>query len=199
MRYSWLVLMIIFTSACASMGVQKLSLTDPRLPLEARRWLADAEDEVAIARSQVVDARDTVRRLEENRESIIVRLEDTWFAGKGGAKAEGAAASRAFVDYADERITLARLELEAAQKRLELAGTRLTQARAETAIRYDLAVYEIESIMREVEQLKNEVAARERSVEEQRANTDRAADAVWKAYRKYVSRGGVTNALWVTP
>ncbi len=205
MRWATLVgLLIVLGFGCASSGgqsraargVQELSLRDPRLPIEARRWLADAEDEVAIARAHVDDTDTELNRLVVYRGSIIVRLEDTWSASKGGAAAEGEEASWAFVKYADERVALAELELTASKKVLELASLRLTQSRAETAMRYDLAVYEMEPIVLEVEQLRDEVAAIQKEVEQQRAVVDKAADTLWRAFAKYVNKGGVSNSLW---
>jgi hypothetical protein len=181
---------------CATTEVKRLDLRDPRLPLEARRWLADAEDEVAIAWARMDDARANLRRLEEYREEQLERLEQL---KPGPAKAEGERATRAFESYADARIDLAEAELESTEISLELARTRLTQARAETAVRYDVAVYDLQPIVREVELLRDEVAASERELEDERASVEKKAAEAWKAYTAYVSKGGVSNALWSAP
>ncbi|MCP4606109.1 MAG: hypothetical protein GY847_37290 [Proteobacteria bacterium] len=180
-------------------GVQSLDLRDPKLPIEARRWLADAEDEVAIARARMDDAWVELTRIKAYRGSLIDRLDDTWSVGKGQAAAEGEKASWAFLKYADQRVELAELEVKISTRALSLTITRLTQARAETAVRYDLAIYEIETIVHEVDLLRNEVATIQSEVENKRAEVERAADEVWDAYVQYVSKGGVTNALWGLP
>ena len=207
LRFLFFTILLALASACTSSGVtrrdiggvERLNLRDPRLPMEARRWLADAEDEVAIAQAHVDDAKGDLRKLENYRGSVVVRLDEAWSTGKSGSAAEGEAAAGAFFRYADQRVDLAELELKISRKQLELTIARLTQARAETAIRYDLAVYEIEPIVREVEQLKSEVAAIQREVEEQRVKVEKAADEVWKAYTAFASKGGATDALWGTP
>ena len=38
--------------ACSGLQVDRLSLTDPRLPVDARRWVADAEDAVVVSRAR---------------------------------------------------------------------------------------------------------------------------------------------------
>jgi Mg2+ and Co2+ transporter CorA len=186
------MLIILFAVACGSTNVQRLNLRDPRLPLEARRWLADAEDEVAIARARVDDAERVLATLNEYREDLLERLEDSW--AKGGSTGEKAA--QAFFDYVEKRVLLAELELDLAEQSRELAKKRLTQARAETAMRYDIAVYEIQTIVQQVETKRNEIAAAQKQVENMKIEVENAAGEVWKDYRSYVNKGGVSNALW---
>ncbi len=179
-------------------GVQRLNLRDTRLPIEARRWLADAEDEVAIAQGHLDDAEAALDKQKAYRKSLIDRLKDAWSKDKGNKGTTGKKAQQAFVSYADEKVRLFELELTFTERALDLAVTRLTQARAETAMRYDLAVYEMAPIVSEVELLWDEVAAIQRQVEEQRVKVERSADTVWKTFSEYVNKGGVTNALWGT-
>ncbi len=209
MRYILFLVLILFIFGCTPLGVrpsgversgvQRLNLRDPRLPVEAKRWLADAEDEVAIARARVDDAETELTRMKAYRISVIERLEDTWPVAKGAATAAGESASWAFVRCSEQKVELAELELALSKKALDLAISRLTQARAETAIRYDLAIYKIETIVAEVEQQRQEVASIQAKVEEQKISVEKATDEVWKAYLKYVSKGGITNALWGIP
>jgi uncharacterized protein (UPF0335 family) len=203
MRSLCTVLAVAILAGCAhsrprtdDSGVERLSLSDERLPLEARRWLADAEDEVAIARAHAEESEADLDRMKGYRRSMIFRLEDSWGTSDDKAAAEGEEATYAFVKYADSRVDLVELELEAAEKIFKLAETRLTQARAETAVRYDLAVYDLEPIVREVERLKEEVAKITREIEEIRAEVDKAADVAWKAFHRYIKAGGVSNSLW---
>lgn len=196
MRLATAILLGLAAASCATSEVQRLDLRDPRLPAEARRWLADAEDEVAIAWARMDDARVELVRLEEYRELQLDQLDEL---KRGPAKSDGEKTANAFESYADERVELAELELDTAEVALELARTRLTQARAETAVRYDVAVYDLQPIVREVEQLRDEVADAERRMEEQRAKVEQRAGEAWKAYAQYVSKGGVSNALWSAP
>jgi hypothetical protein len=181
---------------CATAEVQRLDLRDPRLPVEARRWLADAEDEVAIAWARMDDSRANLARLKEYREQQLGLLEQLQ---TGPAKAEGEAAARALGSYADARVQLGELELKSSKIELELARTRLNQARAETAVRYDLKIYELQPIISEVEVLRNEVAESERRMEEVRTQFEEKAAIAWKTYSQYVNKGGTSNALWSAP
>ncbi|MCP4197278.1 MAG: hypothetical protein GY762_09020 [Proteobacteria bacterium] len=189
----------VYTGKERGTKVPILSLRDPRLPEEARRWLADAEDEVAIAQSRVDDAEKVLTKQKAYGESLDERLKDAWATGKGRARKSGEKAREEFGRYAAARVVLAQAELRAVKKSLALARARLTQARAETAARYDVGIYDIEPIARKVEVLKNEVAEAWHEAEDQRAVVEKTADNVWKAFSAYVNKGGLTNALWETP
>ncbi len=198
----WIILLVLAVAAlngCKTTRVARLDLRDPRLPVEARRWLADAEDEVAIARARLDDAEDGLHDLEDYRESLYDRCRDIERGSHVEAQVTWAEyLTDAFDDYAYERVQLEKLELTAARKALQLARARLTLARAETAVRYDVAVYDLEPIALEVEALRDDVAQAERDVEEQRANVERTATEVWKAYTQFVGKQGDTHALWKT-
>ena len=186
-------LMLIFPLAACG-GVKHLSLSDARLPIEARRWLADAEDEVAITTARVVDAKKNLRKIEHYQDSVVDKLKKAWSGGKSGS--DGIKAWEAFNNYTEARVKLAEQILENANMARQLAEMRLTQARAETAMRYDIAVYEIEPIVQEVQELRKAVAAQTKAVEAQRVNVEKSAGVAWKAFYQYARKGGVTNALW---
>ncbi len=190
-------LIVIQILACIVVGcggVKHLSLTDARLPIEARRWLADAEDEVAITTARVVDAQKNLKKVENYQNNVIQKLRRLWTAGK--AAAEGEKAWAAFNDYTKQKVTLARTILDAANTDKMLAELRLKQARAETAMRYDTAVYEIAPIVAEVEEQKKLVAMSTKQVEAERVKLERTAAVAWKNFYQYAQRGGITNALW---
>ena len=190
MRAIALTVMSIALLSC-TFEVQRLSLRDPRLPIEALRWLADTEDDVAVARARVYDAKKQLARLE----SYLERLRDTEVFPKS-AGPEAGNANKAFLNYNEERVELKEIELEGAEIALKLAQDRLTQVRAETAMRYDLAAYEMESIVSDVETRKKKVAEIQFDIEEQRATVEKAADALWVTYGHYVGKGKTTDAFW---
>ena len=149
------------------------------------------EIDVAVARARVYDAKKQLARLE----SYLDRLEDTEVFPKS-AGSEAVNVSKAFLYYTEERVELKEMELEGAGIALKLAQDRLTQVRAETAMRYDLAVYEMESIISDVETRKKEVAKIQFDIEEQRATVEKAADTLWVTYGHYVGKGKTTDAFW---
>lgn len=191
----WIYFMVLFMVCSCAETVARLDLRDPRLPIEARRWLADTEDEVAIARAMRNDLKSELEQLKDYQEGMIDKIEDAW-SGSKGAGSEGKTASESFEAYAKERIVLKKLELDRAGTVLELAKTRLRQARAETAVRYDIAVYDLKPIVEEVGALKNRVADSTKLVEQQRAVVEGLAGKAWQHYYRFASKGGQTNALW---
>jgi hypothetical protein len=195
MRYLVLGLIIAVSSGCAN--VERLSLSDSRLPLEARRWLADAEDEVAIRNARVVDAEVALKEMEDYRDNMLKQLEKAWLGKK--QTADGKKAFQAFVKYTTFRKQLMALQLDLAVQEYDLAETRLTQVRAETANQYDLDVYELGPITKKVQELRKGIAKATDVVEKKRIEMEKTAAEAWNAYRAFVRKGGVSNSLWFTP
>ena len=169
--------------ACAPKGVVRLSPRDPRLTADAGAWLADAEDEVAITAAKV-----ELGRTRDYSKDLLDRID------KAGSKAQSL--QHQFGDYTDARIELKSRELTVAQQQYDLAWGRLKEARAETAVRYDLAVYDLAPINQEVETLRARVGDSEKYVEQQRAAVQKLASQVWQTYAQYVQQGGDAIALW---
>lgn len=185
------VLAAIAATGCGGIHVTRLSLRDPRLPQEARSWLADAEDEVAISRSRVDDAQRELDALARYGEIIDKAVEQPQFRKNGGEQV-----AKQLQHFLEQRRDLKKLELDTALTQLRLSRMRLLQARAETAIRYDIAVYEMDEISAEVEKLKAEVATAQRKVEGKRVAVEQTADKMWQSYGGFVQKGGMPNSLW---
>ncbi len=196
-RYSKPVFIILLfvVSACASgiTRVPRLDLRDSRLPIDARRWLADTEDEVVIARSRMDDIYDRLDRIKTYQKSL---KSESVFTSAKGAKAGAGKTEELFNNYAMAQVNLTEMQFKTAQKVFELARARLNQARAETAIRYDLAVYEMEPIVLEVDNMKKEVAAAQIQLQSKQADVEKSADNLWRGYAKFVKEGGSTNIFW---
>lgn len=195
MRYAILIGAIWAAVGCG--GVQRLSLNDTRLPLEARRWLADAEDEVFIREARVVDAEQALAAMEDYRNNLLTHLEKAWLGKKKGPN--GKKAFDAFVKYTSTRKQLMSLQLDLAIQEYELAQARLTQVRGETANQYDLDVYEIGPMIEKVTELRKGVASMTDVVEKKRIEMERTAAAAWNAYLAFVRSGGMSNVMWFTP
>ena len=185
----------LLAAACGP-NIQRISLLDTRLPLEARRWLADSEDEVAIARAGLEDAMAELKRLRRYMGQMGQRIAVAWATGK--AMGAGQKAVQAFEAYAARRLDMAERRSDAARINLKLALVRLHLAQAETAMRHDLAIYNIRPIVRDVDKQRAALVVLTRRVEELRTQVEGSFNALWVAYRQYVKAGGVTNALWLT-
>lgn len=189
-----LIYSLVFMSIVGCGGVKHLSLTDSRLPIEARRWLADAEDEVAITTARVVDAKKSLKKAEDYQTNVVKKLRKSWTSGR--AASEGEKAWVAFNTYTEQKVRLAKAILESAETDRTLAELRLKQARAETAMRYDIAVYEIAPIVAEVEAQRKLVAESTKQVEVHRIKLEKTAGVAWQSFYQYAQKGGITNALW---
>ncbi len=141
LRTLWLLLLVASTTACGP-NIARLSLSDPRLPLEARRWLADAEDEVSITTAGLEEARSNLEESLDFRRYVDRHVDSRWPSGSGSS-----AARQRLESMVDARIALSRLEVEASEVRILLARAMLVRARAETAVRYDLASHDLEPIV----------------------------------------------------
>jgi chromosome segregation ATPase len=184
MRFALLALLC----ACAPKGVVRLSPRDPRLTADAGAWLADAEDEVSITAAKVDDAKKELSSTRAYSKDLLDRIHSA------GSKAQSL--EKTFSQYTDARVELKSRELTVAEQQYDLAWGRLKEARAETAVRYDLAVYDLAPINQEVEALRARVGDSEKYVEQQRAAVQKLASQVWQTYAQYVQQGGDAIALW---
>jgi hypothetical protein len=185
-----LVLGALLFAACGQ-TVRPLSIHDSRLPLEARRWVADADDAVTVAVAWRDGAREALEATIEWRARSVVPVQ--W-----PASPEAVAAQSALSSLAEARIRLARQELALAQAELSLAETRRIQVNAETAVRYDLRTYDLEPLAEATRVARGRVEAEARGVRDQRLAVEEATTSWWQSYQAYVSAGGDARVLWVS-
>lgn len=177
-------------SAGCGPRVERITLDDARLPLDARRWLADAEDEVAIATAGLDQAQDRLAGAYEFRDYVERDVEPRWSGGATSAR-------QRLEQLVDARLALARLEVNAAEARISLARVMLVRARAETAVRHDIAAYDLEPIVAATEEARAALNAAVRRIEDQRVAVDEATTGWWEAYGEYLAGGGDNSILWV--
>ena len=89
------------------------------------------------------------------------------------------------------------MEFARAKKELELAIQKRKLVNAETAMRHDLAVYDLDPLRRETERIRKEALALDDAIEEQRRKVEEVTTAWWKAFREYVAGGGSSSVLWI--
>lgn len=167
--------------------VTPLSLHDGRLPPEARRWVADAEDAVVVARARLSDARIARRETAAWRGRLQAALPLPG-GGDVGSKLEA---------LLEARTRFAAAQVQLGEAELDLTQARLQQAYAETAMRHDLDVYELEPIKEEVNAAQAEVGAAKAASDDAERAMSEATTAWWTAYRGFVAAGGDATALWV--
>lgn len=183
---TWVVMALCVAAAACAPRAARISLHDPRLPLDARRWLADAEDEVAIAAVGLDEAQigmDEAREFRRYAESL------RWPGG-------GSNASQRLDRMVEERLSLARLEIDLANQRIALARANLVKARAETAVRHDIADYNLEPITAASDEARARLDQLAQEVEHQRAALDEATSQFWEAYGAFARSNNGNNVLW---
>jgi hypothetical protein len=185
-------LLVTAVALCAcGPRVSRIALDDQRLPLEARRWLADAEDEVSIASASHDEARNRLDEAREFRNYVNSDVNPNWPNNAQASQAE----SR-LERLVQERIRLAQLGVDAAEARIVLAQALLVRARAETAVRHDIAAYDLEPIVEGADDARGDVNEYASRLEQQRIAVDEATTQFWEAYGAYLQGGGANTVLW---
>jgi hypothetical protein len=168
--------------ACGG-GVTPIRLNDPAVPLESRKLIADTQDTVSIARlARDAAARDLARAKATRKDLVEERL---WPTAMRGAVDKLTALE-------DRRVELARGELELAESKLALANAKYTLLTAQTAMRHDLAVYDLEPLRDEVEAARARVEGNTSKVVRMRGEVDGLTSEWWAAYGSYAKDGGKT-------
>ncbi|MCB9729675.1 MAG: hypothetical protein H6746_14500 [Deltaproteobacteria bacterium] len=170
-------------------GVTMLRTDDPRLPVEARRWVADAEDGVLVARAM----RD---RSAGRLEATIERSHELGEEADELAQAGAGDAAEHLRQVAEARVALARDELRLAETEVAMAEARRAQINAQTAVRHDLAVYELEPLERATEAALAETRRQRAHLDQQRADLAQLTSAWWESYARFTAQSGQRNLLW---
>lgn len=186
-RRAALAVAVALLAAGCGPRVDRVSLHDPRLPLEARRWLADAEDEVAIAAVSLEEAQhqlDEARRFRDYANAL------RWPGNAGTARQRLEVMVR-------NRIDLASAELDVATQRMSVANAQLVRVRAETSVRHDIAAYDLEPITAAADAARQRLDAAVHAAEQRRIALDEATTQFWEAYGAFLRGGGAnSNVLW---
>ena len=181
-----LLALLLLPAVGCGRKVPELSISDVRLTPESRRLLADAEDEVAIAEGAWEDANAAVQRERVWRKELLDRLSD-----------EDPTLRKAFTDLADARVEAARLAVDVADARSVLALARLERTRADSVVRHDLGLVELEPLTRDVERARERVDVAEKAAATARQEAELLADAAWTRWRTLSTDGAPPLALFV--
>lgn len=186
-------LCVLAAAACGpSINVRPVRLDDAALSQNARRFLADTEDAVAITRAWRDTAATGLDRVRLWRAALATGADGL----TADAKARPAAA--ALFAFADASLALAGMKLDAAEAELELARRKFTQITAEIATQHDMAVYDLGKIRARTDAARKEFDARRRALEQQRRTVEELNTAWLRVYAGYVKAGGNASAFWLT-
>lgn len=167
--------------------VKPIDLEDESIPVEARELVADAEDAIAIARAERDRARDDLEQTREWRTEILDR---DWPSGAQSLLGR-------LRELADARVRLEALRVERANERIELAEARYKLITARTAIRQDLAVYDLEPLKKKVDDEGSDVDDVEEKIQAKRAEVAQKENDWWNRYAKWVDEGNDSRSFYV--
>lgn len=183
-----LATLVLGTSACAGQSVKPIDIHDPVISVESRRFVADAQDAVSIARSGLDYAEQEFDAARQQRSRLMAG--DAW-----------ADVSQNVVDSFDTllkaRIRLAELRRDVAEARVDLAQEKLREVYAETALRHDLQAYEMLPIREKVDTRLETLRQINGKVSEQLLVVDQSSRAWWKSYRGLLGQDKHPNMFFV--
>ncbi len=181
-----IMLMLITSIIGCSNKVDSLSIQDNRLPLDSRRYLADAEDAVAIAKT----FRDTAWGDLIQAQNLATRLDaELRWDGCGDGKTE-------FDVVQENHLQLMQLRYQMALAALAHSNQNLVLITAETAMRQDLAVYKLEPIRAKSKQIKDTLDQIRQKVDEQFRKLEELRTKWWGVYSKCAVKGDKSN-FWL--
>jgi hypothetical protein len=183
------VLAVAAVVGCAGPSVDPIDIHDPIVSVESRRYVADAEDAVSIARNGVDEAARQLTKVRERREHMLAR--DQW-------RGESSSAVESLRRLLDERVRLAEMRLTKAEAGLALAEAKLDQVYAETAVNHDLEAYDLQPIRDRVDQRLDEIRDINRKIGDHQRVVDRASRAWWKVYRGLLESGDPPDVFFAS-
>lgn len=170
-------------------SVKPIDLHDPNIPLDARRFIADAQDAVSISRARLDDAEENYENTVRWRSELTTR--EMWPAGSENVVAK-------LDEFTEARVKMAELLRLRAEVELDLAEAKYTQATAETAMRNDIAVYDLEPIRAQSETTRNRLENVAVRIEEHRVVLDKITQDWWRVYGDFSQKNEVP-AFYMSP
>ena len=172
-------------SGCAK-TVKPISIRNPVLSFESRRLLADTQDTMSIRRAERDDAKLALANAAQRREEMLGR---EWPANASGAVGKLRALE-------DGRVSYAELTLDHAQAALDLAEAKYAYTTAQTAMRHDLAIYELEPLEASVDSSRSRLEQLSKELETRRPELDKLETSWWQAYSAFVKGGGDSKVFY---
>lgn len=185
------LLLLLLAGLVAGCGgtVELLRIDDPRLPIESRRWIADAEDAVLVTSAALERAQDEQLR-------VIEAAERTQRLATALTRAGAHTAAERLRALGQDRVKMGRLLIGRASAALALAQAKQRQVNADMAIRHDLAVYDVDVLRDEVDAARRATHAIEAKIEEARHALEERSTAWWQSYGAWYGIARKGEILW---
>lgn len=175
----YLLIAVVLSCACGP-RVKPISLHDQTIPVDSRRFVADTQDALSIARAARDEAQHELDQVREWRRDVVRGVD--WPAAASGAIEK-------LEILADERVELAELELREAEIAVELAQAKYELTTAETAVRHDVASYDLEEFRLRTDEVRERKAALKDEILAKRDKIDERATEWWGAYASWARKG----------
>jgi hypothetical protein len=164
--------------------VRVLSLSDARLPAAAKQRIADGEDAVLIAQTQVAHAK---KVLDKTVARQVRFLQSAPNLGTVQNSSESLMA---------QRVGLREQELKYLQADLALSRSRLRLIYAQTAMRYDLKVYNLEPLENSMKKDQKRMLRLRAQLKPARKQWETSLSTWWTAYRQWAQGSQGTHQFW---
>jgi hypothetical protein len=184
----WITLLCLGGALALCIGcgqvIQPLSLSDIRLPAKAKQRIADAEDALIITQSQLADTQLSLDRAQKRQ---------LRFNTKPPKLGSATGAAQAMIDY---RVSLLGDQEVYHQSDLELSRARLQLIYAQTAMRYDLNVYDLKPLTDCVKGFQSQMLKSRSQYRNSLIQWEKRLDQWWSAYRT-LGQQGKTIPFWI--
>ncbi len=184
-----LIIYTLFAVLVWSCGarVKPISLHDQSIPVDSRRFVADTQDAVSIARVSRDEASRELASVRQWRREVV----------RGVAWPDKASSAIDQLEIlADNRVELAEMELDKADAALELALAKYDLVTAETAIRHDIAAYNLEPLRARTDEARLRMTSLTETIILKRDEIDALTTKWWTAYAGW-AKGGDTRLYYV--
>jgi len=178
---------LVVSAAACSQTVKPIGLQELVVPLDARRFVADAQDGVSIAKSHVDDA---AMHLDKMQHWATTIADSGW--------PSNANARTALTRLSDARLKIVRMEFDLAEADYELAQAKYELVTARTAIRHDLATYELKPLRERQEAALANVGDLVKQIEAEQRTLEQLTGDWWAQYAGYSQGGGSTREFFTT-
>lgn len=173
------MLLLCLVAACGP-RVKPISLHDQSIPVDSRRFVADTQDAVSIARAARDEASMDLAEVRKWRKEVV----------RGVAWPDSAASAIEKLEIlADNRVALAEMELDKADAALELAEAKYDLVTAETAIRHDIAAYDLEPLRARTDEAREKMKSLTEGIILKRDEIDEMTTNWWTAYASWARKG----------
>lgn len=174
-----IILCVALLGACGP-RVKPISLHDQSIPVDSRRFIADTQDALSIARASRDEAQRELDTVREWRRDVVRGVDWPQVAEP---------AIRKLDELASARVELAEMELRAADLAVELAEAKVELTTAEMAVRHDIASYDLESFRQRTDQVREARAALTDEILTKRDAIDALTSEWWQAYSSWANKG----------